>query len=181
MISDSELLALFREEGKTRDAFDMLVRTYGERLYWHIRKMVVSHDDTNDILQNCLIKAWNGLSSFREEAKLYTWLYRIATNETITFLKKQRSHLFQPISEISRQLCETLPSDPLFNGDELQLQLQKAIHSLPNRQRQVFIMRYFEGLKYEEISEVLGTTVGSLKASYHHAADKIEEYLKQFT
>ena len=178
-MSDSELLALFREEGKAQHAFDLLVRLYGERLYWHIRKMVVSHEDANDILQNCLVKAWNGLPAFRGESKLFTWLYRIATNEVITFLKKRRNHLFQPLSAISRQLSESLHSDPHFNGDELQLKLQKAILTLPNRQRQVFNMRYFEELKYEEISEILRTSVGSLKASYHHAVEKIEHYMKQ--
>jgi len=179
MMSDAELIALFREEGNARTAFDLIVHTYGERLYWHIRKMVVSHDDANDVLQNCLIKAWNGLPGFREESKLFTWLYRIATNEVITFLKKQRSHLFQSLSDVSRQLGETLHTDPLFNGDEIQMKLQKAILRLPNRQRQVFNMRYFDELKYEEISEILGTSVGALKASYHHAAEKIEEYMKQ--
>ena len=178
-MSDAELLALFREGDNARYAFDMMVRTYGERLYWHIRKMVVSHDDANDILQNCLIKAWNGLSNFRGASKLYTWLYRIAANETITFLKKHRTYRFQSLSKVNRQLSESLSADPLFNGDALQLQLQKAILNLPNRQRQVFIMRYFDELKYEEISEILGTSVGALKASYHHAVEKIEEYMKQ--
>ena len=178
-MNDAELIKLFREGDHPRKAFDAIVCTYGERLYWHIRKMVVSHDDANDILQNCFLKAWNGLPHFREEAKLYTWLYRIATNEVITFLKKLRSHLFQPLSQVSRQLSETLHADPLFNGDDVQLKLQKAILRLPNRQRQVFNMRYFDELKYEEISEILQISVGALKASYHHAAAKIEEYMKQ--
>ena len=177
-MSDAELLTLFKEEEKARYAFDLLVQEYGERLYWHIRKMVVSHDDANDVLQNCLIKAWNGLPGFREESKLFTWLYRIATNEVITFLKKQRTHLFQSLSNVNRQITETLRSDPLFDGDAIQLKLQKAILRLPNRQRQVFNMRYFDELKYEEISEILGTSVGALKASYHHAAEKIEEYMR---
>ena len=178
-MSDADLLALFKEGDKARYAFDLIVRTYEERLYWHIRKMVISHEDANDVLQNCLIKAWNGLPSFREEAKLYTWLYRIATNEVITFLKKQRTRLFQPLSEVSRQLSNTLHADPLFNGDDTQLMLQKAILKLPTRQRQVFNMRYFDELKYEDISEILSISVGALKASYHHAVSKIEEYMKQ--
>ena len=177
-MSDAEILTLYKEEGNERAAFDLLVREYGERLYWHIRKMVVSHDDTNDILQNCLIKAWNGLPGFREESKLYTWLYRIATNEVITSLKKKRRHLFQSLSHVGRQLSETLHADPLFKGDVIQIKLQKAILSLPKRQRQVFNMRYFDELKYEEISEILGTSVGALKASYHHAAEKVEAYMK---
>jgi len=178
-MSDAELLALYREDGNAHRAFDLIVRTYGERLYWHIRKMVISHDDANDVLQNCLVKAWNGLSSFREESKLYTWLYRIATNEVITFLKKHRTRQFQPLCQVSRKLSDTLHADPLFDGDALQLKLQKAILTLPNRQRQVFNMRYFDELKYDEISEILGTSVGSLKASYHHASEKIEDYMKQ--
>ena len=178
-MNDAELIKLFRESENPEKAFDAIVSAYGERLYWHIRKMVISHDDANDILQNSLIKAWRGLPNFREEAKLYTWLYRIATNEVITFLKKHRTHLFQPLSKVSKQLGETLLADPLFNGDDVQLKLQKAILSLPNRQRQVFNMRYFDDLKYEEISEILNTSVGALKASYHHAAAKIEEYMKQ--
>ena len=179
MNRDVDLIKLFREGDNPRKAFDAIVRTYGERLYWHIRKMVISHDDANDVLQNCLVKAWNGLPNFREESKLYTWLYRIATNEVITFLKKQRTHRFQSLTDISRKLSETLHADPLFNGDDIQLKLQKAILSLPNRQRQVFNMRYFDELKYEEISEILGTSVGALKASYHHAAEKVEAYMKQ--
>ncbi|MCL2502069.1 MAG: RNA polymerase sigma factor, partial [Bacteroidales bacterium] len=116
---------------------------------------------------------------FREESKLYTWLYRIATNEVITFLKKHRNHRFQSLTKVSQQLSETLASDPLFNGDAIQLTLQKAIAALPNKQRQVFNMRYFDELKYDEISAILGTSVGALKASYHHAVEKIEEYMKQ--
>ena len=178
-MSDAELLTLFREENSARHAFDQIIHTYGERLYWHIRHIVLSHDDANDVLQNCMVKVWNGLAFFREASKLYTWLYRIATNEAITFLKKQRNHRFQPLAEISQQLSETLISDPLFDGDAVQLYLQKAIASLPSKQRLVFNMKYFDELKYEEISEILGTSVGALKASYHHAVAKIEEYMKQ--
>ncbi|MDR2586506.1 MAG: RNA polymerase sigma factor [Prevotellaceae bacterium] len=178
-MSDEELVKSFREGDEPRKAFDAIVRTYGERLYWHIRKMVISHDDANDVLQNCLVKAWNGLPGFREESKLFTWLYRIATNEVITFLKRRRTHRFQPLSEVSRQLVESLHADPLFRGDEIELKLQKAIHSLPNKQRMVFCMRYYDELKYEEISKILHTSVGALKASYHHAVSKIEAYIKQ--
>ena len=179
-MGDAELLKLFREGNDPQKAFEAIVREYGERLYWHIRKMVISHEDANDVLQNCLIKAWKGLPSFREESKLFTWLYRIATNEVITFLKKRRTYLFQPLSDVSRQLSNTLQADPLFQGDAIQLRLQKAILTLPNRQRQVFNMRYFDELPYEEISQILGASVGALKASYHHAAGKVEEYMKQF-
>ena len=178
-MDDAALIISFRQGDDPRKAFDAIVRAYGERLYWHIRKMVLVHDDANDILQNCLIKAWNGLPGFREESKLYTWLYRIATNEVITYLKKHRTHRFQSLSQVSLQVVETLRADPLFNGDEIQINLQKAIATLPNKQRLVFTMRYFDELPYEEISKILGTSVGALKASYHHAAAKIEAYMKQ--
>jgi len=178
-MDDVALLISFRQGGDPRKAFDDIVRVHGERLYWHIRKMALSHEDANDILQNCLVKAWNGLPGFREESKLYTWLYRIATNEVITFLKKRRTHRFQSLSTVNRQQVESLRADPLFNGDEVQIKFQKAIHTLPNKQRLVFNMRYFDEIKYEEISQILGTSVGALKASYHHAVAKIEAYMKQ--
>jgi len=178
-MSDAELLTLFREGDNPGYAFELIVRAYGERLYWHIRKMVVSHEDANDVLQNCLIKAWNGLPAFREEAKLYTWLYRIATNEVLTYIKKHRSYKYLTLEEAGRKLEESLVADPLFQGDAIQLRLQKAIQRLPNKQRLVFNMRYFDEMKYEQISQILGTSVGALKASYHHAAEKIEQFMKE--
>ena len=178
-MGDAELLTLFREGDNPGYAFELIVRAYGERLYWHIRKMVVSHEDANDILQNCLIKAWNGLPSFREEAKLYTWLYRIATNEVITYVKKHRNYKHLSLDEAGWKLEESLFADPLFHGDAIQLRLQKAIQRLPNKQRLVFNMRYFDEMKYEQISEIVGTSVGALKASYHHAVEKIEQFMKE--
>ncbi len=172
---DRELIQQFRLD--RNDAFNRIVRKYQERLYWHIRKMVISHDDTDDVLQNTFIKAYQGLEKFREDASLFTWLYRIATNESLTFLKKQRSRYFLPLGDYQQQLERTLESDAHFDGDELQLKLQKAIISLPEKQRLVFNMKYFEEMKYEDMSAILGTSVGALKASYHHAMKKIQQYM----
>jgi len=158
-------------------AFSGIVRTYQERLYWHIRKMVLSHDDTNDILQDVFMKAWNGLDSFRGESQVSTWLYRIATNETLTFLTNKRLKNINSLDEVEDILLQNLQADNYFNGDEAQLQLQKAILTLPEKQRLVFNMRFYEDLSYDEMSEVLGTSVGALKASYHHATKKIEHFL----
>lgn len=160
-----------------RKAFGEVVAHYGERLYWQIRKMVVSHEDANDLLQNTFLKAWNSIELFRGDAKLSTWLYRIAINESITFLNKERLRNNVSIDDGDSFLLNNIETDPWFDGDELQLRLQQAITKLPEKQRIVFNMRYFDEMKYEEISEILGTSVGALKASYHHAAKKIEEYL----
>ena len=146
-------------------------------MYWHIRRMVVVHDDANDVLQNVLIRTWNGLENFREDSQLYTWLYRIATNETLTFLAAKRMKNINSLDEVEDVLLQNLKADSYFNGDETQLQLQKAILALPEKQRLVFNMRFYDDLKYEEMSEVLGTSVGALKASYHHATKKIEQIL----
>ena len=174
---DKELIELFREN--RNDAFNLIVRKYQERLYWHIRKMVISHDDADDVLQNTFIKAYQGLEKFREDASLFTWLYRIATNESLTFLKKEKNRFFQPLGEYQQHLESTLVSEPHFDGDELQLKLQKAIIRLPEKQKLVFNMKYFDEMKYEDMSAILGTSVGALKASYHHAMKKIKQYLTQ--
>ena len=158
-------------------AFSGIVLTYQERLYWHIRKMVLSHDDANDILQDVFMKAWNGLDNFRGDSQVSTWLYRIATNETLTFLAAKRMKNIKSLDEVEDVLLQNLKADSYFNGDETQLQLQKAILALPEKQRLVFNMRFYDDLKYEEMSEVLGTSVGALKASYHHATKKIEQIL----
>ncbi len=176
MFDEEKIVPLLRDE-KTRSlAFTQVVNQYKERLYWQIRRMVLSHDDTDDILQNTFVKAWMGLDSFRGDAKLSTWLYRIATNETMNFLDKDRKRNAS-IDEESG-VAQQLESDPYFDGDETQRQLQEAIASLPMRQRQVFNMRYFEEMKYEDISLTLNISVGALKASYHHAARKIAEFFQ---
>lgn len=176
--SDEELVDIFRNEARQDFVFNIIVNRYKERLYWHIRKIVISHEDTDDVLQNAFIKAWKGLANFRNESKLYTWLYRIATNESITFLKKQKRKFFLPIIDVQRQLENKLEADEHFTGDEVQLKLQKAILSLPEKQRLVFNMKYFDEMKYNDIAEILETSVGALKASYHHAVKKIENFIK---
>ncbi len=177
--SDEELLELFRDESRRHDAFSRIVARYKERLYWHIRKILIVHEDTDDVLQNSLIKAWKGLGTFRQESQLYTWLYRIATNESISFLNQRRSKYATSLDDVENLLSQSLHNDAYFSGDELQLQLQKAILTLPEKQRIVFNMKYFDEMQYEEISEILGTSVGALKASYHHAMKKIKAYFEQ--
>jgi RNA polymerase sigma-70 factor (ECF subfamily) len=177
--TDKELVSMFRNPARKSYSFNLITRKYQERLYWHIRKIVISHDDADDLVQNTFLKAWEGLDSFREESQLFTWLYRIATNEALTFLRKKRMKLFLPLVDVENQLSNTLESDSYFNGDEMQMKLHKAILKLPEKQRLVFNMKYFEEMKYEEISGVLGTSVGALKASYHHAVDKIEKFLRE--
>jgi len=176
-ITDQQLLQNFKA-GNKEQAFEMIVKKYQERLYWHIRKIIISHDDTDDVLQNVFIKVWNGLQDFRGDAQIFTWLYRIATNESITFLNSKRTKFLVPIVNVEKQLSETLETDPFFNGDEIQKKLQKAILTLPEKQRIVFNMKYFEEMKYEEMSEILETSVGALKSSYHYAVQKIEKYFE---
>jgi len=142
-----------------------------------VRKMVIDHDDSNDVTQEVFIKAWNGIDSFRGESQLYTWLYRIASNEAINFLNKKKRRLQVSLEDMERELEDKLESDPLIGGDEIQLKLQKALLKLPEKQKLVFNLKYFEELPYEEISEITGTSVGALKASYHWAVKKIEDYL----
>ncbi len=175
--NESEILLQLQNKEKQRAAFEVVVSRFGEGLYWQIRKMVYSHDDSNDLLQNTFLKAWNNLDNFRGESKISTWLYRIAVNECITFLNRQKMRNQVSISNDEMPLLNVLESDEYFEGEEAQLKLQKAILTLPEKQRLVFNMRYFDDMKYEEMSEVLGTSVGALKASYHHAVKKIEDFL----
>ena len=160
-----------------RKAFEEIVKNYSEKLYWQIRKMVLSHDDTNDLLQNTFIKAWMHIDLFRGEAKIYTWLYKIAVNESLTFLNKQHAHTYISMDDSEIRLSDKLETDEFFDGDAAQLKLQKAILTLPEKQRIVFNMRYFDEMPYEEMSTVLDTSVGALKASHHHATKKIEVFL----
>lgn len=177
---ESQLIAELKQTDRRESAFKKLVQIYQEKLYWHIRKMTMNHDDTDDILQNTFIKVWNNIENFREESTLYTWLYRIATNETITFINNQKKKNWLSINETTNYLMENLQSDPYFEGDKIQLLLQKAILTLPQKQRLVFNMRYFDEMKYEDMSKILNTSVGALKASYHHAAKKIEQYINDY-
>jgi RNA polymerase sigma-70 factor (ECF subfamily) len=178
-LSDNKILEMFRIPESRNYAFSLIVRKYQERLYWHIRKIVIQHDDSDDVIQNTFLKVWNGLDGFREDSQLFTWLYRIATNEALTFLKKKKTKLFLPLLDVEQQLTSTLESSPYLDGSEIQIKLQKAILLLPEKQRLVFNMKYFDELKYEEISQILGTSVGALKASYHHAVKKIEKFIER--
>jgi RNA polymerase sigma-70 factor (ECF subfamily) len=174
---DLQILEAARTPGKEETAFNQLVARYQERLYWHIRKILLNHEDTDDVLQNTFLKVWRSLSEFRGDSELFTWLYRIATNEALTYLKKKKKQTFSPWDDVEHMVSENLESDPWFNGDEFQLKLQKAILKLPDKQRIVFNMKYFEEMKYEEMAGILKTSVGALKASYHHAVKKIEAML----
>ncbi|MCD8176316.1 MAG: sigma-70 family RNA polymerase sigma factor [Tannerellaceae bacterium] len=175
--TEAEIVEQLREPDRQREAFAMIVEMYGEKLYWHIRKMVLDHEDANDLLQNTFLKAWTGIDYFRGDAKLSTWLYKIAINECITFLNKQRNQQNVSIEEGDGFMAERLKGDDYFDGDAAQLKLQQAILALPEKQRLVFNMKYFDEMKYDDMSEILGTSVGTLKASYHHAVKKIEEFL----
>lgn len=175
-INEEELVRQLQDKSMQRAAFARMVSVYSEPIYWQIRRIVLSHDDANDLLQNTFIKAWTNLESFRGDSKISTWLYRIAINEALNFVQKQKNHF--SLDEDS-SVVGFLMSDEFFDGDELQAQLQEVIARLPEKQRLVFQMKYFQDMKYEEISEILGTTVGALKATYHHAVKKIAEFFQE--
>jgi RNA polymerase sigma-70 factor (ECF subfamily) len=176
-LTEAELVERLRDPATRRSAFTEVVNTYSEKLYWMIRKMGLSHDDTNDIVQNTFMKAWMNLDNFRGESKVSTWMYKIAVNENITFLNKQRNINNVSLDDTDAFLIDKLRSDEYFDGNDLQLKFQEAILRLPDKQRTVFNMKYYDDMKYEEMSEILGTSVGALKASYHHATKKIEAFL----
>ena len=178
-MEDEQLFIEQLKNPKTCDkAFQTLVRDYKERLYWHIRKILISHEDTNDVLQNTFIKVHRGIQNFNGDSKLFSWMYRIATNEAITFINKKAKERNISIDDLHMNSVYSLQQDVLFDGDSIHLLLQKAIQKLPKKQRLVFNMKYFDNLKYDEISEILGTSVGALKASYFHAVKKIKEQLE---
>ena len=179
MIAEETLVNELRNKKTQTKAFEVLVNTYKERLYWHIRRIVLNHNDTDDVLQNTFIKVYKSIENFKGESKLYSWMYRIATNEALTFLKQKSRKLGLTNQELQEQLVENLEADVYFDGEEIQLKLQQAIATLPKKQKLVFNMKYFQEMKYEEISQVLETSVGGLKASYHIAIKKIEAYLKE--
>ena len=176
--SDAELLIQFRNPETKEAAFTAIIKKYQEKLYWHIRRMVVDHDDANDVLQNVFIRVWNGLENFREDAQLYTWLYRIATNESLTFLEQQKKRSAVSLSDVETGLSNKIKADKHFDPNRLEWKLQVAIQQLPEKQRLVFNLRYYDEMPYEEMSRILETSEGALKASYHHAVKKIEEYIK---
>lgn len=175
MIAEETLVQQLKQ--KESKAFELLINMYKERLYWHIRRIVLDHDDTDDVLQNTFIKIFRNIDGFKGDSKLYSWMYRISTNEALTFIKVKSKKLGLGMDEIQERMVNNLEADVYFDGEEIQLKLQKAIASLPEKQKLVFNMKYFEELKYEEISEILETSVGGLKASYHLAVKKIESYL----
>ncbi len=175
--TDQELLESFRETATKERAYTVIIKKYQERLYWHIRRMVVDHEDANDVLQNMFIKVWKGLENFREDSQLYTWLYRIATNECLTFLAQQKKRSAISLSDVENGLSNKIKSDTGFDANKLEWKLQLGIQSLPEKQRIVFTLRYYDEMPYAEMSRVLDTSEGALKASYHHAAKKIEDFI----
>lgn len=176
---DQALLAAFREEATRERAFTGILKKYSERLYWHIRRLVICHDDAHDVLQNVSIKIWRGLTDFREEANLYTWLYRIATNEALSFLESQKRRAALSLSDYEGSLENKLVAEKGFDARKAEWRLQQAIQSLPEKQRVVFNLRYYDEMPYEQMSEITGTSVGALKASYHHAVKKVEAFFKE--
>jgi RNA polymerase sigma-70 factor (ECF subfamily) len=177
LLDDATLLKMILNPETQNSGFRELVSQYQKPLYYHIRSLVLNHDDADDVLQNTFIKVFRGLSGFKEESKLYTWMFRIASNESFTFLSQKAKKKHITSEELLLQITENLESDVYFEGDEIELKLQKAVHRLPEKQQLVFKMKYFDDLTYEAISEILGTSVGALKASYHHAVKKIEYFL----
>lgn len=177
-LDDQELLQQFRQATTKERAFTAIIKKYQEKLYWHIRRMVVDHEDANDVLQNMFIKVWNALDNFREDSQLYTWLYRIATNESLTFLQQQKRRSAVSLSDVESGLSNKIKADTGFDANRLEWKLQLAIQQLPDKQRAVFNLRYYDEMPYEEMSRVLETSEGALKASYHHAVKKVEEFIK---
>lgn len=177
MIAEENLVKELQHKETQAKAFEVLINTYKERLYWHIRRIVLDHDDADDVLQNTFIKAYRNIEKFKGDSKLYSWMYRIGTNEALTFLKTKARKLGVSNNELQEHIANNLEADVYFDGDAIQLKLQKAIATLPEKQKLVFTMKYYKELKYEEISEILETSVGGLKASYHLAVKKIETYL----
>ena len=176
-MTDKEIIDLYLS-GKQESAFNQIVDTYTERLYWHIRRFLCSHEDSNDLLQDIFIKVWAALPSFRRDAQLYTWIYRIATNEVLNHLRRQKVRAMISLDSVAGILSKKIDEDPYFNGDRLQRELHKAMLRLPEKQRIVFSLRYFDEMKYEDMSQITGTSVGALKASYHHAYNKIKTELE---
>jgi len=176
-LEDHEILLKFQDPASRNLAFNQLVRKYQQKVYWHVRKMVVDHDDADDLTQDVFVKVWKHLENFRQDAQLFTWIYRIATNECLGFLSSKRHKFLLPLNDMGAELAEKLEADPTLAGDEIELILQRAILQLPSKQRLVFNLRYYDEMPYEQMAEVTGTSVGALKASYHHAVKKVEDYV----
>lgn len=178
-MEDEELLRKLQNPETRNHGFNLLVRKYQQKVYWLIRKMVISHDDADDLTQDVFIKIHKHLHNFRQDSQLYTWIYRIATNESLNFLQRKKRRFFMPIGDLQGELTEKLAASPQVSGDEIQIRLQKALLTLPDKQRLVFNLKYFDDMTYEEIADITRTSVGALKASYHHAVKKIEDFLNK--
>jgi RNA polymerase sigma factor (sigma-70 family) len=178
-LEDQELLLKIRNPETLSYGFNLLVRAYQQRVYWHVRKMVIDHDDADDLTQEVFIKVHKHIGSFREDSQLFTWIYRIATNECLTFLNKKRRRFFLPLEDVGKELSAKLDTSSDISGEDIQIKLQKVLLKLPDKQRLVFNMKYFDELSYEDMSAITKTSVGALKASYHHAVKKVEDYLTQ--
>ena len=180
-MEDHEILLKFQDPASRNLAFNQLVRKYQQKVYWHVRKMVIDHDDADDLTQDVFVKVWKHLPTFRQDAQLFTWIYRIATNECLSFLGSKRRKFLLPLTDVGAELAQKIEADPALAGDEIELTLQKAILTLPDKQRLVFNLRYYDEMPYEQMAEVTGTSVGALKASYHHAVRKVEDYVIRAT
>lgn len=178
MQEEKEFIEQLLNPKTQNQAFQKLLRDYQRPLYNHIRNIVLNHDDTDDVLQNTFVKVFQFLKNFKGESKLFSWMYRIATNEAITFINQKAKRNGTTSEAMQNKIVNNLQADTYFDGNEIQFKLQKAIVLLPEKQQLVFKMKYYEEIKYEDMSEILGTSVGALKASYHHAVKKIEEYMK---
>ena len=177
--TDHDLLVMYKSADRRNYVFNHIINLYQERIYWHIRKILISHDDSNDVTQNTFIKVFENFSKFKGQSKIFTWIYRIATNESLSFLKNKRKYIFESIDNVSSSLINNLKSEKYFDGDKAEKKLQKAILTLPVKQRIAFNMKYFDNMKYEQISKILGTSVGALKANYYHAKNKIQKFLNE--
>jgi len=178
-LEDKDLLEKIKNPETSGYGFNLLVRAYQQRVYWHVRKMVIDHDDADDLTQEVFIKVHKAIGTFREDSQLFTWIYRIATNECLTFLNKKRRRFFLPLEDVGKEFSTKLDTSPEISGEDIQKKLQKALLKLPDKQRLVFNMKYFDDLSYEDMSEITNTSVGALKASFHHAVKKIEDYLTE--
>lgn len=178
-LSESELIRKFKDDPASRQSvFAIILNQSKQKVYWHVRRIVIDHDDADDVTQNTFIKVWGNLENFREDSKLFTWIFKIATNEALAFLKRKRTRSFFSLNDVEKEFSEKITEGEWFSGTDIERKLQLALLQLPEKQRIVFNMKYYDDMKYEEISEILGTSVGALKASYHHAVKKIEKFLE---
>jgi len=179
VINDASLLDKLRDPSTRHYGFNLLVRKYQQKIYWHLRKMVIDHDDADDLTQETFIKVFRHIDTFREGSQLFTWIYRIATNECLSFLQKKKRRFFLPLGDLTNELLYKLDHSPYISGDEIQKSLYRALLELPEKQRLVFNMKYFDNMSYEDIAAITGTSVGALKASYHHAVKKVGQFVSE--